>query len=255
MDTKTFTSCFDSSENKFEIAQLYDIYKLASNGVKVCTKKFYTVGVYNIIKHICTSEGIECKLYSRFDFFERGIIVFNDMDVEKCNVSMIKITSSNRFRELLHKDYLGSILSLGLERNRLGDLVVKDGSCYAMICNDIEIFLKENLINVGNSPVDIEVVYDDNDIPECEFIESVVLVASMRLDNFVSELTRLSRAKAEKLILSGSVSLNYIVSKDKSKLINKGDILTIRKYGKFIVDVTLGNSKSGRLRVVTKKFT
>ena len=132
---------------------------------------------------------------------------------------------------------------------------MKDGSCYAMICNDIEIFLKENLINVGNSPVDIEVVYDDNDIPECEFIESVVLVASMRLDNFVSELTRLSRAKAEKLISSGSVSLNYIVSKDKSKLINKGDILTIRKYGKFIVDVTLGNSKSGRLRVVTKKFT
>ena len=115
--------------------------------------------------------------------------------------------------------------------------------------------MKENLINVGNSPVDIEVVYDDNDIPECEFIESVVLVASMRLDNFVSELTRLSRAKAEKLILSGSVSLNYIVSKDKSKLINKGDILTIIKYGKFIVDVTLGNSKSGRLRVVTKKFT
>ena len=151
MDKKTFISCFDSCEDKFETAQLYDIYKLASKGIKICTKKFYPISVYNIIKHICTSEGIECELYSRFDFFERGIIVFNDMDVEKCNVSMIKISSTNRFKNLLHKDYLGSILSLGLERNRLGDLVIKDGSCYAMVCNDIEMFLKENLIKAGNS--------------------------------------------------------------------------------------------------------
>lgn len=255
MDKKSFADYFDSAEDKFEVAQLYDIYKLASKGIKICTKKFYPVSIYNIIKQICTSEGIECELYSKFEFFERGIIIFNNMNSDKCNVSMIKISSGNKFKELLHKDYLGSILSLGLERDKLGDLVVKDGSCYAMICDDIEMFLRENLQKVGNSPVDIDIVYDDNDIPECEFEQHVVLVSSMRLDNFVSELSRLSRAKAEKLILSGSVSLNYVVSKDKSKLIHNGDILTIRKYGKFIVDETLGNSKSGRFKVVTKKFT
>ena len=81
MDKKTFTSFFDSSENKFEIAQLYDIYKLASNGVKVCTKKFYTVSVYNIIKHINeTFPKIKVIDSSKMDYKAIHIYFGNEID-------------------------------------------------------------------------------------------------------------------------------------------------------------------------------
>lgn len=255
MDKKKFFGFFDAEVDKYEIAQLYNFYMLGLKKIEVCTKKFYTINIYNIMKEICSSENIKCEFYSEFDYFERGFILLNGMDSIGCPILPIKITNKNKFKRLQHKDYLGSILGLGIERSRVGDLIVKDDSCYAVICSDLEEFLVDNLQKVGNCSVEVEVLSMNDELPKVHFDERVILISSLRLDNFVSELSGISRNKSENLISSGSVQVNYAVIKEKSKVIKYGDILTIRGNGKYIVDSTIGNSKSGKVKVVIKKFT
>ena len=96
-------------------------------------------------------------------------------------VKYFKIANGSKFKELEHKHYLGSIMSLGLKREILGDLIVKDGICYGIINEELFTFLKENLKMIGKIPVEAEEIIS-GDIPETEFKELVESIASLRLD-------------------------------------------------------------------------
>lgn len=76
----------------------------------------------------------------------------------------------------------------------------------------------------------------------------------MRLDNIISTVLNNSRSKGLEFIESGEVSLNYSVEKEKNKTVKEGDIIAIRKKGKYIFEKILGENKKGKIRVLIKKF-
>ncbi|MBR2715839.1 MAG: RNA-binding protein, partial [Ruminococcus sp.] len=79
-------------------------------------------------------------------------------------------------------------------------------------------------------------------------------VSSLRLDVFVSAVCNLSRANSQKYIKSEFVSVNHMVNSNFSKSLNEGDVVTIKKYGKFVFIAEEGVTKKGRLRIRVKHF-
>jgi len=168
-------------------------------------------------------------------------------------VKYFKVTNRSKFKELEHKHYLGTIMSLGIKRELMGDLIVEDDSCYGIVSEEIFDFLVDNLKEVGRNPVTVEEV-DRSQVPSLKFEELVDSVSSVRLDNIVSVMINNSRSKGLELIETGEVSVNYVVDKEKNSPLKEGDIVTIRKKGKFIFEKILGENKKGKIRVLIKRF-
>lgn len=188
---------------------------------------------------------------------EKKIIAITPKDFPQEYISFpvkyFKIIKKSKFILLEHKHYLGSILSLGIKREILGDLIVKDEVCYGIIIDNMFDFLKENLQKINSSPIEVFEILED-EIPKSEFKEILITLASLRLDSIVAELTNLSRTASVSYIDLGNVQLNYEIEREKSHKIEIGDILIIKKYGKFIVFEDKGFNKKDKIKILIKKY-
>lgn len=243
-------------EDKGEVLNLYEKYLLAKEkDITVFGNSFYPPNIWNYFKKNFETKDFKVEEFGFFADAERRMICFNNMLNTPFPLKTIRIQNTSKFNTLTHRDYLGSILSLGIKRNKIGDLLVKDQSCFLSACDDITEFILSNLSNIGGSPCEITEITDEDMIPNVEFEESIILIQSLRIDSIVSKLTRLSRSKSQALMDEGKILIDYNRVKDKSSEVITGQRITIRGIGKFIVGEIIGNSKSGKIKVKMKKYT
>ena len=166
------------------------------------------------------------------------------------------IVRGSGYRELTHRDYLGSILSLGLERDAVGDLVLIDSHSAVIFCsNKIGEFLKNSLEKISNDTVSVaDFDVTENFSAHREFKRINDTVASNRLDCVVSALTGLSREKAQELIKKELCQLNYITECRSDRTLETPCTLTLRGYGKYILRELDGFTKKGRLKMSADKY-
>ena len=134
-----------------------------------------------------------------------------------------------------------------------GDLIVKNNLCFGVIVDEKYGIINEEIKKIGNVPVKFEKISEE-DIPQSEFKINTILLSSLRIDNFISAVTNLSRQKSVDKIEKGNILLNYNIEKDKSTEIKEGDILTIKKVGKFKFQEVKGESKKNKIKINVKKF-
>lgn len=170
-------------------------------------------------------------------------------------VKSIKITGSG-FRNLTHRDYLGSILSLGIERPAVGDIVVLDDRSAVVFCTEkICTYLMSGIERIASDKVSVcEFVPDSDFAAKREYQPIRDTVASTRLDCVVGALTNLSREKAQTLIRSGLCELNYLPEQRVDVQVKTPCVITLRGYGKYNVLEFDGETKRGRLRLVAQKY-
>lgn len=169
-------------------------------------------------------------------------------------VTAVKITSSDK-KVHDHRDYLGSVLGLGLKREVIGD-IAPCGDFAVMFCiSEIAPFIKENLTSVAKSTVHAEILssLDGIDIKQ-NYLEIKGTVASPRIDCIVSFLKNTGRSAAAELLRAGYVKLNAKEIQDTSKLVKEGDVISIRGLGKFIFDGEKGTSRKGRSIINLRKL-
>ncbi len=158
-------------------------------------------------------------------------------------------------KELTHRDYLGTILSLGIERNKVGDILVNDNGAYVFLSENIADTVLFGIEKISNCGIKSKIVnIDEIEIPKQEYDDLKCIAASMRLDALVSGITKLSRNQSMLLIKSGKVMLNHKEIQDGSASVSEEDTISIRGYGRFIVSSVDGRTGSGRLHVHIKKF-
>lgn len=190
-----------------------------------------------------------------FDGDAREILETYFSDEIRENICALKISGSG-FCTLTHRDYLGSILSLGLDRSVLGDIAVIDEShAFAVCTGKISEFILQNLSRVAGDAVSVEPVSDMRSIeikPEFKGISATV--ASDRLDCIVSALTGLSRERAQVLIEGELCRINYITEKRREYPVKPQSIISVQGYGKYILREYEGSTKKGRLRISADKF-
>lgn len=169
-------------------------------------------------------------------------------------ISVVKI--EHKFgAPLSHRDYLGSIMSLGIERSKTGDILVDGNTAYVLAHSDICTYIKNNISKIGSKGVTTSVCgIGDITLPERKFQIMNVVAASMRLDAVAAAAANVSRANIVRLIESGKVSVNHREITKAAYEVKKGDLLSIRGFGRAIVADTGNNTRSGRLHIVIKKY-
>ena len=161
------------------------------------------------------------------------------------------------FRELAHRDFMGGILSLGVDRAVIGDIaVISPSEAIVLVSERIAPFLCSELTKIGRDGVKTEKIELSPDylLPK-RFEDQVIIVSSPRLDGVVKALTSKSRETAADMVREGLVDLNYTTSLDVSKDVTAGDVLSVRGFGKFIVGEVTGTTKSGRIRMICRKYS
>lgn len=155
-----------------------------------------------------------------------------------------------------HRGYLGAIMKLGIEREKIGDISVKARGAEIVIKNEVQNFLITNLRELTRfSSCEITIDNIENlEKIETQKIELTEIVASLRLDNIVSTLAKTSRSKAVEFIEQERVFLNFQNETKASKQVNVGDIITIRGKGRFEFKEITGNTKKGRFVIKIDKY-
>ena len=151
--------------------------------------------------------------------------------------------------KLNHRDFLGVLMSLSIERETVGDILVDDGRTIVFVKSDLKYYIVSQISKIGNVGVKI---YDADlsKLPKGRGTEELSLVvSSLRLDNIVAAVAGMSREKTKSFILTGNVSLNYIQTMNISQQTVAGDVLIIRGKGKYILNAVMGETKKGRIRI------
>lgn len=157
--------------------------------------------------------------------------------------------------ELSHRDWLGAFMALGIKRSVLGDIVSDGENDYAMVENGCADFMVAELCHAGRDTVSCEKISLSEDFaPRRNFQELSFTVASPRADGIVKSLCGISREKAAEAITGGMAELNYFPLTDTDKHVAAGDILSVRGYGKYIVDSADETTAKGRIRVRVRKY-
>ena len=168
----------------------------------------------------------------------------------------LKMAPANkRFaEELTHRDYLGAVMNLGIERSMVGDIVLQDGIAWAFVMEKMSRYLTENLTMIRHTTVVTEITADFSELPDPETEELSGTVSSVRLDSITALCGRLSRTKAASLIEGEKVSVNGAVCTNVSLNLHGGEILSIRGTGKFRFGKPGNFTKKGRISVVVYRY-
>lgn len=255
MDKKTFLNKM-SFINKGIASNIYDKLVLAQRtGSVIYTTEFYTPDIYKNLEKMSSELDVRVNCFGVFEDAQRKTIAFSQEDVWYYPIDLVKISTNAKFTKLEHKDYLGAIMALGIKREKLGDLILKNNECYLAIHNEITDYIKMNLTSVGKYTCTINILdINSSEIPVYDFQNIVVNVSSLRIDCVVSALCNISRGKAEELIRQGKVLIDYSEALKKDKILKEDCIITIRGYGKFKILEEAGWTGSGRVKIQVKKF-
>lgn len=198
--------------------------------------------------------------YGGFEGAERTVCAFlpdwQEEDVWRasdCPIKAVRCTWSNG--TLSHRDFLGSILGLGLDREKIGDLLVGDGECHILALEDVADFLTMNLDQAGRvrlktAPMDLA----DLKPPEVKIKPIRDTVSSLRLDAVAAAGFSLSRGKAADLIASGKFQLNHRECLKPDRPVAEGDVMSCRGLGKCVLKEVGGPSKKGRIMILLERY-
>lgn len=245
-----------TDEDKDEAVNLYERYTLSKEkNITIFGKNFYTPNIWTWFEN--NLDSIYCRVETNgfFKDSERRMISFNNINESPFPMKLLKIENTSKFSTLSHRDFLGAILSLGIERNKIGDLLVSENVCYLPIHEEIESFIMCNLERISKVKCNVGIFDNFEFLPKFSFKEEIILISSLRLDGIVSKITNVSRAKAQGMIEQGQVLVNYVKIKDKSYELKGEDRITIRGFGKFILGNSIGNTKNGKIKKIIKKYT
>lgn len=154
-----------------------------------------------------------------------------------------------KFAEKLgHRDILGAIMKLGVDRSKIGDIIIGDGVYYLLCEENIADYFKENLDKVRHTIVKLEACSPDTITITQELEEKDGIITSNRLDSVIACVHKLSRSQALELFRQEKVFVNGRVITNATYTCHAGDIISVRGYGRFIYLSEHGETNKGRLK-------
>jgi len=256
----------NKDEEKLILAKLNDKIRLCKTRNRIVNTEFLNMHQQLVINK--ELERIKEKNYIITGGYEdaesKVLIIYPEKLTEKIVqqninsiIKAIKVELPNEQKgKYEHRDYLGTIMQFGLTRERVGDIIVYKDKSYIIVLQENAENIKDALLvtsKLKKSKIEI-IDIDEIEVKEKEFEEIKITINSPRLDNFVSEIAKTSRSETTKLIESELVSINCKVETRQSKTIEQGDVLIIRRKGKFIVHEFKNINKKRKQVVIIKKY-
>ena len=189
---------------------------------------------------------------------ERCRAMFRDRDFggsPAYDIAVVRATWNGTFVRLGHRDVLGSLMGLGIERGKIGDILATGDSARILCDKKMAEYLIANLKEIGSAAV--EVAEDDLAAiaPKEERAKEIrATVASLRVDSIAAAGFGFSRSRAAADIKAEKLKLNWQSVKSASQTVKQGDVLSMRGRGRLEVEEIRGLTKKGRTSVVLKRY-
>lgn len=257
---------YREKDDKILLSQILDKIEMVEKKNKIEYTDFLDLSQIELVQKFINRIKIENYMsYGGFEQAERKMFViypekFNSTVVEKNLSNIVQIIRIELPDDLkgkyTHRDYLGAVIKLGIERKKVGDIIVDSNGADIIIDKDVSKFLLENLgslIRFSKSTITVQNIEDLRPV-EIKKEEIEIIVSSLRLDNVISELARCSRNKALDIINTERVFVNFECETKKTKQIKPGDMVTIRGKGRFFIKEIVGQTRSGRTVIRVEKY-
>lgn len=250
-------------EDRLALAKVLDRASQAQNRNIPAATDFFSPQQQMQILDLLRLAGIPETDYVRlggYDGAERNLFLFipDWLDVENAlEQSPIRCLRAEFHTEyaLNHRDFLGSLMGMGIVREKIGDILVGPDSADLIVLDTVEEFLLQSWDSAGRAKLSVSAINPAHiHIPEVKCQEIRDTVASLRLDAVAASGFRMGRGKAAELIASGRVQVNWRECTKPDKLLSAGDIVSARGFGKFEVTEVGGMTRKGRTSIVLKRY-
>ncbi len=253
-------------EEKLLEAKILDKIKQSDSKNRFANTDFLDLAEQETVKKLIDTMKLDnCQLYGGYEKAERKmLVIFPKMLNEYINkenylyqtMRIIRIVLPKElFGTYEHRNYLGALMKLGIKREKIGDILVREDGADIIISCDIEKFL---LLNLNGLTRFQKSQIESKDIKELIYNEKEkeilrINIPSMRLDCIVGELSRCSRNDALEIIKQERVFVDFKEELSHKKLISENTYITIRGKGRFRIIQIEGTTRSGRLNVLVEK--
>ena len=224
-------------------------------------KGFNTFSEFLNMDEISTAVGLQypCPylLFGGYENAERCVIGFGEnINNSAFPICCIKIEPlQQKFADSLsHRDFLGSLMNLGINRNTLGDIIIKDNCGYLLCLESISGYIIENLTRIKHTSVKCKIVSPDSSMISKEPETKEINVSSLRADAVISAVYKLSRNETSSLFSKEEVFINSRAVTKSSALLKENDIVSVRHKGRFVFVGQLRTTKKDRLVIEIKLF-
>jgi RNA-binding protein YlmH len=180
---------------------------------------------------------------------------YDEIEEEDFQLSLLEATYPVKFAQIEHKDVMGAFLSLGIERKKLGDIVVDNGIIQLVTANEITPYITANLTSIKKATVQFK------EVPLSQIRESQdewepfdKTVSSLRLDAVMKEIYHLSRKDASAFIKKMLVKVNHKIVDDSKFAVQEGDLISVRGKGRSKLIEIHGKTRKDKWRITAAKL-
>ncbi len=246
---------YDESEELFA-NRIRSLKEKALKNDQISTLKFLDLRKQEIITQVITNKD---NLYVYFDGgysnseYKKCMISSKEIEFPNLGINILKIKYNRKYLVPNHRMILGNLMSLGIKREVIGDIVITGEDCYIITSSEITKFLISELKVMNNVPIELELFEgvltneEKYDIKKC-------FVSSLRLDNIIAAMYNMSRNIAQEFIASDLVKVNQVSCQNNSHQVKENDIISIRGKGRMKVISVGGLSRSERIIVELGKL-
>ena len=193
---------------------------------------------------------VRTSFYGGYEDAERVILINmpDYFDLERDNpLCIIRAEKAPGSRELTHRDYLGALMGLGIDRSVVGDILVHDRGADLFVLADMADFILMNFLRAGRKRITLDrVPLTDFQPPVVQEVEREGSVASLRLDAVAALIFGMSRAQMQEQIAKGLVFVNQLQCLKNEAALAPGDRITVRGLGRARIVALGGVSRKGR---------
>lgn len=240
--------------NEEFVKRIYDLMELMERRKRIVITPFFTPEECMICDRILGNQILYYKSggYAGAERCRYAFYPYEEIN-KNVNISVLRAKYSSQFGKLQHSDVLGAIMNLGIEREKIGDLIVQEDEIIIFVDKEIENYIICNLTKIKRSNVHFS-VYDGKITytPKIQYQKKIV--SSIRIDVIVAALSNISRQKAQHLIKAGFVKLNHVVLEESSKVCNNNSVISIRGYGRFCFVEIVKKTKKDHYVVLVGKY-
>lgn len=248
-----------TKEDSLLAKRFLDLSRQAGQKDIVVFSEFLNLNELNIFKQEIPNLFSGFEIFGGYELSERQMIAF--IPDALCYawdypIACLKILPVNKkFAEALtHRDVLGSLMNLGIQRSKLGDILVNEEEIFVFCEEKIAGYLMEELTRIRHTVVKIEQVRPDSLTiePKKELAEGII--TSNRLDSVIACICKVSRSQASQWIKSGRIFLNNRQTLQATAECKPGELISVRSVGRFRFVDSFGETRKGRLKIQYEKY-
>ena len=193
---------------------------------------------------------------------ERKVAIFGDADAfgyePMLPFVLLRITPvARKFAEQLsHRDVLGAVMNLGIERSTVGDIFVQDKEVYLFCLEQMAEFIADNLTRIRHTVVKMERVPMEEaaSLALAEATAEQVLVSSLRLDAVIAAVYHMSRQESQQYIRDRKVAISGRINENNSGILKDNVMITVRGKGRFFYETVAYETKKGKYQLNIRRY-